>query len=45
MGSLSMHAATYNTFTIPRHLTTARMHRLLRAEAFAVWGETAGVAA
>src|SRR4051794_41024222 len=32
---LSMHAATYNTFTVPRHLVSARTHRLLRAEAFA----------
>jgi putative transposase len=42
---LSMHAATYNVFTVPRHLTTARTHRLLRAEAFAMWREAAGVAA
>ena len=42
---LSMHTATYNTFTVPRHLTTARTHRLLRAEAFATWREAAGVAA
>ena len=42
---LSMHAATYNTFTVPRHLTTARVHRLFRAEAFATWREAAGVAA
>jgi putative transposase len=42
---LSMHAATCNTFTIPRHLTTARTHRLLRGEAFAVWREAAGGAA
>ncbi len=40
---LSMHAAIYNTFTVPRHLTTARTHRLLRAEAFATWREAAGV--
>jgi putative transposase len=39
---LSMHAAIYNTFTVPRHLTTARTHRLLRAEAFATWREAAG---
>ncbi len=25
---LSMHAATYNTFTVPRHLVSARTHRL-----------------
>jgi transposase-like protein len=42
---LSMHATTYNTFTVLRHLTTARTHRLLRAEAFAAWREAAGVAA
>jgi putative transposase len=42
---LSMHAAIYNTFTVPRHLTTARTHRLLRAEAFATWREAAGVVA
>jgi transposase-like protein len=42
---LSMHAATYNTFTVPRHLTTARTHRLLRVEAFAAWREAAGAAA
>ena len=42
---LSMHAATYNTFAIPRHLTSARTHRLFRAEAFSVSREAAGVAA
>ena len=42
---LSMHAATYNIFTIPRHLTSARTHRLFRAEAFSVWRDAAGVAA
>ena len=42
---LSMHAATYNVFTVPRHLTTARVHRLFRAEAFATWRKAAGVAA
>ncbi len=42
---LSMHAATYNIFTVPRHLTTARVHRLFRAEAFATWRKAAGVAA
>src|SRR5215203_5585621 len=34
---LSRHAATYNVFTVARHLTTARRHRLSRAEAFAAW--------
>ena len=42
---LSMHAATYNTFTIPRHLTSARTHRLFRAEAFSAWRDAAGMAA
>jgi transposase-like protein len=41
---LSMHAATYNVFTIPRHLTTARTYRLLRTEAFATWREATGMA-
>jgi putative transposase len=40
---LSMHAATYNTFTIPRHLTSAGTHRLFRAEAFAAWRDAADV--
>src|SRR4051812_12712141 len=34
---LSMHAATYNTFTVPRHLVSVRTHRLFRAEAFETW--------
>jgi putative transposase len=42
---LSLHAAISTTFTVPRHLTTARTHRLLRAEAFATWREAAGVVA
>lgn len=42
---LSLHAATYNVFTVGRHLTTARTHRLFRAEAFATWREAAGVQA
>jgi transposase-like protein len=42
---LSMHAATYNTFTVPRHLVSARTHRLFRAEAFEAWRSAAGVAA
>jgi hypothetical protein len=39
-----MHAATYNVFTVPRHLFSARRHRLFRAEAFAMWHRAAGVA-
>jgi transposase-like protein len=31
---LSLHAATYNTFTVPRHLVSACTHWLFRAEAF-----------
>ena len=42
---LSMHAATYNTFTIPRHLVSARTHRLFRAEAFEAWRSAAGIVA
>jgi putative transposase len=42
---LSLHAATYNTFTVPRHLVSARTHRLFRAEAFEVWRKAASVAA
>ena len=34
---LSSHAAVYNTFTVCRHLTTAKTHRSLRDEAFATW--------
>jgi hypothetical protein len=39
-----MHAATYNTVNVCRHLTTARTHRLLRAEALSTWREAAGLA-
>ena len=34
-----------NVFNVCRHLTRARTHRLLRAEAFASWREAAGIAA
>ena len=30
---LSIHAATYNTFNVQRHLTSARTHRAFRASA------------
>ena len=40
---LSLHAATYNTFTVPRHLTTARTYRLFRAEAFEAWRNATGI--
>src|ERR687884_1426167 len=39
---LSLHAATYNLFTVPRHLVSARTHRLFRAEA---WRSAAELAA
>lgn len=42
---LSLHAATYNTFTVPRHLVSARTHRLFRDEAFEAWRSAADVAA
>ena len=42
--SLSMRAMT-NSFNFCRQLTTARTHRLFRAEAFAAWRDAAGVAA
>ncbi len=41
---LSLHAATYNAFTIPR-LVSARIYRLFRAEAFEAWRNAASVAA
>ena len=34
---LSSHAATYNTFNVSRHLTTASTHRILRRHAFDAW--------
>jgi transposase-like protein len=42
---LSLHAATYNVFTVPRHLVSAHTYRLLRAEAFEAWRHAAGLAA
>src|SRR5829696_3679293 len=42
---LSLHATTYNTFTVPRHLVSARTYRLFRAEAFEAWHNAAGVGA
>ena len=42
---LSLHAATYNVFTVPRHLVSSRTHRLFRAEAFEAWRDVAGVGA
>ena len=40
---LAMHATTYNLFTVPRHLVTARTRRLFRAEAFEAWWSAASV--
>jgi putative transposase len=34
---LSTHAAVYNTFNVQRHLTSAQMHRMLRAAAMDTW--------
>ena len=42
---LSLHATTYNLSTIPRHLVSARTHRLFLAKAFEAWRNAAGVAA
>jgi len=42
---LPLHAAAYNTFTVPRHLVSARTHRLFRAEAFEAWRNAASFAA
>ena len=42
---LSLYAATYNTFTVPRHLVSARTYRLFRAEAFEAWHNAVGVGA
>jgi putative transposase len=42
---LSLHAVTYNTFTVPRHLVTARTHRLFRDEAFEAWRNAASISA
>src|ERR687884_20967 len=42
---VSLHAATYNLFTVPRHLVSARTHRLFRAEAFEAWRSAAELAA
>ncbi len=42
---LYLHAATYNTFNVPRHLVSARTYRLFRAEAFEAWHNAVGVGA
>ena len=40
---LSTHAATYNTFNVQRHLTSARTHRAFRASAMNMWREVVTV--
>src|ERR1700738_4267311 len=41
---LSTHAATYNTFNVQRHLTSARTHRAFRASAMHTWHEVVAAA-
>jgi putative transposase len=43
-GFLSTHAATYNTFNVQRHLTSARTHRAFRASATQTWREVVAAA-
>ena len=41
---LSVHAATYNTFNVQRHLISARTHRAFRASAMNMWRAAVAVA-
>src|SRR6202158_5622693 len=41
---LSTHAAAYNTFNVPRHLTSATTHRAFSASAMQAWREVVAVA-
>jgi putative transposase len=41
---LSFHAATYNTFNVQRHLTSASTHRVFRSSAMQTWREATAVA-
>ena len=41
---LSFHAATYNTFNVQRHLTSASTHRVFRASAMRTWREVTAAA-
>ena len=41
---LSVHAATYNTFNVQRHLISARTHRTFRASAMDTWRAAAAAA-
>ena len=42
---ISVHAATYNTFNVQRHLISRRTLRVFRAEAMAQWYAAAAAAA
>ena len=41
---LSTHAATYNTFNVQRHLTSATTHRAFRTSAMQAWREVVAAA-
>ena len=41
---LSVHAATYNTFNVQRHLISAKTHRTFRASAMQTWREATAAA-
>lgn len=41
---LSVHAATYNTFNVQRHLISAKTHRSFRASAMQTWREVTAAA-
>jgi len=41
---LSCHAATYNTFNVQRHLTSASTHRVFQASARQAWREVTAAA-
>ena len=40
----SFHAATYNTYNVQRHLTSASTHRVFRASAMQTWREVTAAA-
>ena len=42
---LASYSASYNTFNVCRHLTTASTHRTLRGEAFAAWNTAVAASA
>src|SRR5215475_5947460 len=41
---LSVHAATYKTFNVQRHLISAKTYRAFRASAMQIWREVAAAA-